>query len=40
MKKTVEMLQARIHALQQKDPVGNLRIINKLRRKIRAIESK
>lgn len=36
----IEALKVRIHNLQQKDPVGNARIINKLKRKVRAMESK
>lgn len=37
---TIEALKIRIHSLQQRDPVGNLRIINKLKRRVRAIENK
>lgn len=40
MKHTVETLENRIHKLTQKDVVGNTRLINKLKRKIRAIENK
>lgn len=40
MEKTVEMLKARINLLQQRDPVGNANIINKLYRRIRLIENK
>lgn len=35
---TIEALKIRIHSLQQRDPVGNLRIINKLKRRVRALE--
>ena len=35
----IEALKVRIHSLQMKDPVGNMRIINKLKRKLRAIEN-
>ena len=37
---TIDALKVRIHNLQMKDPVGNMRIINKLKRKVRAMESK
>lgn len=37
---TIEALNVRIHSLQMKDPVGNARIINKLKRKVRSMESK
>ena len=40
MTQTVEMLQARINILQQRDPVGNANIINKLKRRIRLMENK
>ena len=40
MTNTVEMLQARINLLSQRDPVGNANIINKLKRKIRKLENK
>ena len=40
MYNTVDMLKVRIHNLQQRDPVGNARIINKLKRKVRAMENK
>lgn len=39
MTKTVEMLQARINILEQRDPVANRRIIAKLNRRIRKMES-
>lgn len=37
---TVDALKVRIHNLQQKDPVGNARIINKLKRRVRTMECK
>ena len=37
---TIDALKVRIHTLQNRDPVGNMRIINKLKRKVRAMESK
>jgi hypothetical protein len=40
MTKTVEMLKARINLLQQRDPVANSNIINKLKRRIRLLEQK
>ena len=39
MYNSVDALKVRIHNLQMKDPVGNARIINKLKRKVRAMES-
>lgn len=38
MKNTVEALKVRIHQLQQRDPVVNANIINKLKRRVRALE--
>jgi hypothetical protein len=38
MYNTIEALKVRIHNLQMRDPVGNMRIINKLKRRIRALE--
>ena len=38
MYNTIEALKVRIHNLQQRDPVGNARIINKLKRKLRTME--
>lgn len=38
MTKTVEMLQARINLLKQRDPVVNANIIRKIRREIRKLE--
>ena len=40
MYNTIDALKVRIHNLQMKDPVGNMRIINKLKRKIREMENK
>ena len=40
MYNTIDALKIRIHNLQQRDPVGNMRIINKLKRKVRAMENK
>lgn len=39
MYNTVEALKVRVHNLQMKDPVGNAKIIAKLKRKIRAMEN-
>ena len=36
---TIEALKIRIHTLQMRDPVGNMRIINKLKRKVRSLEN-
>lgn len=38
MKNTVEALKVRIHQLQQRDSVSNANIINKLKRRVRALE--
>ena len=40
MYNTIEALKVRINMLQNRDPVGNARIINKLKRRLRAMESK
>ena len=40
MTKTIEMLEARINLLQQRDSVGNANIINKIKREIRKLEQK
>lgn len=40
MTKTVEMLQARINILEQRDPVANANIVRKLQREIRKLEGK
>ena len=37
---TIEALKIRMHKLQMRDPVVNKNIINKLRRRIRAMENK
>ena len=39
MKRTIEYYKARVHLLEQRDPVGNGNIIRKLKRKIRAMEN-
>ena len=38
MAQTIESLKLRIHKLEQRDAVSNQKIINKLKRKIRAME--
>ena len=40
MKHTIDELKIRIHMLEQKDIVGNSKIISKLRRQVRALENK
>ena len=40
MYNTIEALKIRMHKLQQRDPVVNKYIINKLKRRIRTLESK
>ena len=35
---TIEALKVRISILQNRDPIGNFRIINKLKRQVRALE--
>ena len=40
MYNTIEALKIRIHKLQEKDVVGNSKIIRKLQRRIRAMENK
>ena len=37
---TIDALNVRIHKLQQRDPVGNARIIAKLKRRVRSMENK
>ena len=37
---TINALKTRINNLQQRDPVMNARIINKLKRRVRAMENK
>lgn len=39
VKPTIESLQVQIHKLEQRDPVMNKNIINKLKRKVRALEN-
>ena len=36
---TIDALKIRIHQLQQRDPVGNAKIIAKLKRKVRTMEN-
>ncbi len=38
MNNTIEALKVRIHKLQNRDPIGNMRLINKLKRRVRAME--
>ena len=40
MNRTIEYYKIRIHQLEQRDESANRRIINKMKRKIRAMESK
>ena len=40
MYNTIDALKIRINMLQNRDPVGNMRIINKLKRRVRAMENK
>lgn len=40
MNNTIEQLKARIHLLQQRDPVVNSKLIKKLQRRIRLLEAK
>ena len=40
MTTTVEALKIRMNILQQRDPVANEHIINKIKRRIRLIENK
>lgn len=39
MYNTIEALKVRIQLLQNRDPVGNMRIINKLKRRVRLMEN-
>ena len=39
MTQTIESLKVRIHKLERRDAVSNQGIINKLKRKVRAMES-
>ena len=39
MAKTILEIKNRIHLLDERDPVGNLRIINKLKRQLRKLEA-
>lgn len=40
MTNSIDALKVRIHQLQQRDPVGNIRLINKLKRRVRSLEVK
>lgn len=40
MYNTIEALKVRINMLQNRDPVGNAKIVAKLKRRLRAMESK
>ena len=40
MYNTIDALNVRIQLLQNRDPIGNMRIINKLKRRVRLMESK
>lgn len=40
MKRRIDAVKARINLLQGRDPIGNQRIINKQRRRVRAMEKK
>ena len=40
MNNTIDALKIRIHTLQMRDPVGNAKIINKLKRRVRMMECK
>ena len=40
MYNTIDALKVRIHNLQQRDPVINAKIIAKIKRRVRAMESK
>ena len=37
---TISLMRARINLLQQRDPVANANIVNKLKRRIRLLENK
>lgn len=37
---TIEALKVRIHKLQERDPVVNANLINKLKRRVRSLENK
>ena len=40
MYNTIDALKIRIHKLQMKNPITNARIVNKLKRRVRALENK
>ena len=39
MSHTIESLEVQIHKLEERDAVGNKNIINKLKRKVRAMKN-
>lgn len=39
MANTIESLEAQVHRLEERDAVGNKNIINKLKRRIRALRN-
>ena len=39
MNNQILALENRINLLQNRDPVGNMRIVNKLKRRLRALEN-
>ena len=39
MNNQILALENRIHLLQNRDPVGNMRIVNKLKRRLRALQN-
>lgn len=39
MYNTIDALKIRIQLLQNRDPIGNMRLINKLKRRVRALEN-
>ena len=40
MNNQILLLENRIELLQNRDPVGNMRLVNKLKRRLRAIKNK
>ena len=39
MNNQILALENRIHLLQSRDPIGNMRIVNKLKRRLRALRN-
>lgn len=39
MNNQILALENRIHLLQGRDPIGNMRIVNKLKRRLRALKN-